>query len=123
LDNTISNAEISKAISSLKNKKSCGFDLISNEMIKKNSHTFLLKSLNKAFNHIHLYLVQVIFPNSGQKDIYSKIPLYCPSIHRQTRVSPRISAVPFSVCSNNPVKSATVIEDQTVNLLLFKPRL
>jgi hypothetical protein len=35
LDNTISNAEISKAISSLKNKKSCGFDLISNEMIKK----------------------------------------------------------------------------------------
>jgi hypothetical protein len=36
--------------------------------------------------------------------IYSKNPLYCPSIHRQTRVSPRISAVPFSVCSNNPVK-------------------
>jgi hypothetical protein len=36
--------------------------------------------------------------------IYSKTPLYCPSIHRQTRVSPRISAVPFSVCSNNPVK-------------------
>ena len=61
--------------------------------------------------------------------IYSKTPLYCPSIHRQTRVSPRISAVPFSVCSNNPVKmpnsltpSATVIEDQMVNLLLFKPR-
>jgi hypothetical protein len=36
--------------------------------------------------------------------MYSKTPLYCPSIHRQTRVSPRISAVPFSVCSNNPVK-------------------
>ena len=58
---------------------------------------------------------------------YSKTPLYCPSIHCQTRVSPRISAVPFSVCSNNPVKmpnshTATVIEDQTVNLLLFKPR-
>ena len=35
---------------------------------------------------------------------YSKTPLYCPSIHRHTRVSPRISAVPFSVCSNNPVK-------------------
>jgi hypothetical protein len=33
-----------------------------------------------------------------------KPPLYCPSIHRQTRVLPRISAVPFSVCSNNPVK-------------------
>ena len=36
--------------------------------------------------------------------IYSKTPFYCPSIHRQTRVSPRISAVPFSVWSNNPVK-------------------
>ena len=36
--------------------------------------------------------------------MYSKTPLYCPSIHRQTRVSPRISAVPFSVCNNNPVK-------------------
>ena len=36
--------------------------------------------------------------------IYSKTSLYCPSIHRQTPVSPRISAVPFSVCSNNPDK-------------------
>ena len=36
--------------------------------------------------------------------IYSKTPLYWPSIHCQTRISPRISAVPFSVCSNNPVK-------------------
>ena len=33
-----------------------------------------------------------------------KTPLYCPLIHRQTRVSPRISAAPFSVCSNNTVK-------------------
>ena len=41
LDNTISNAEISKAISSLKNKNSCGFDLISNEMIKKQSNVFI----------------------------------------------------------------------------------
>jgi hypothetical protein len=60
---------------------------------------------------------------------YSKSPLYCPSIHRQTRVSPRISAVPFSYVVITPLKcqtrippSATVIEDQTVNLLLFKPR-
>ena len=36
--------------------------------------------------------------------MYSKTPLYCPSIHHQTRVSPKISAVPFSVCNNNPVK-------------------
>ena len=39
-----------------------------------------------------------------KKPRYSKTLLYCPSIHCQTRVSPRISAVPFSVCSNNPVK-------------------
>ena len=55
--------------------------------------------------------------------VYTVKPMfYCPSIHRQTRVLPRISAVPFSIYNNNPVKmsnshTATVIKDP----MLFKP--
>lgn len=51
LDNKITCSEISKAISSLKNKKSCGFDLILNEMLK-NSQIHLLTPLSKLFNCI-----------------------------------------------------------------------
>lgn len=53
LDNKISEKEISKAICSLKNKKSSGFDSILNEMLK-NSQIFLSDSLKKLFNDILL---------------------------------------------------------------------
>ncbi|CAG2230157.1 unnamed protein product [Mytilus edulis] len=49
LDILITDKEISDAIHTLKNKKSCGPDSISNEMIK-NSQSFLIKSLNHVFN-------------------------------------------------------------------------
>ncbi|CAG2256028.1 unnamed protein product [Mytilus edulis] len=51
LDILITDKEISDAIHTLKNKKSCGPDSISNEMIK-NSQSFLIKSLNHVFNKI-----------------------------------------------------------------------
>ena len=51
LDILITDKEISDAIHTLKNKKSCGPDSISNEMIK-NSQSFIIKSLNHVFNKI-----------------------------------------------------------------------
>jgi hypothetical protein len=50
-----------------------------------------------SFVQIHKFRI-----NLGHMKKKSKIALYCPSIHRQTRVPPRISAVPFSVCSKGP---------------------
>lgn len=47
----ISHTEISKAINSLKPGKSCGLDMICNEMIKAGA-TSLLPVLHKLFNHI-----------------------------------------------------------------------
>lgn len=51
LDIIITDKEISDAIHTLKNKKSCGPDSISNEMIK-NSQSFLIRSFNHVFNQI-----------------------------------------------------------------------
>ena len=52
LDNVILKKEIEKAISSLKNKKSSGFDSILNEMIKS-SQVYLLNCFQKIFNTIY----------------------------------------------------------------------
>ena len=51
LDYKISNKEISDAISTLKNGKASGYDIILNEMLK-NSQGFLLDCLNKVFNTV-----------------------------------------------------------------------
>lgn len=51
LDYVINVNEISKAISSLKNNKSTGFDAIGNEMLKY-GQSYLLNSLQKLFNSI-----------------------------------------------------------------------
>jgi hypothetical protein len=70
-------------------------------------HPVLYKYMKSLKNVAHnLYEVKYIgeIYEGIVHTMYSKTLLYCPSIHRQTRVSPRISAVPFSICSNNPVK-------------------
>ena len=55
--------------------------------------------------------------------IYSKTPLYLPSIHRQEFLQSRFPYVVITPlkCQTRIPPSATAIEDQTVNLLLFKP--
>lgn len=53
LDFQINDKEVITAIYTLKNKKSSGFDMILNEMLKC-SQSFLLTSFKKLFNHILL---------------------------------------------------------------------
>ena len=52
LDSSIDGEEIVEATKSLKNKKACGFDSISNEMIK-HSAKHMMPLLTKLFNHVH----------------------------------------------------------------------
>lgn len=63
LDNLISKNEIEKAIYTLKNKKSSGFDFILNEMIKA-STSYLTPCFQKVFNCI---LSTGVFPNIWAK--------------------------------------------------------
>ena len=82
LDFQINDQEIITAICTLKNKKSSGFDMILNEMLKC-SQSFLLNSLKKVFNHI---LVTGSFPNLWAKGfivpIFKSGPTHDPSNYR-----------------------------------------
>ena len=73
---------------------------------RKRQSPKILINISWYFNHgIDIMKITALSNyKPGILNKYSKTLFYCPSIHRQTHVSPRISAVPFSVCSNNPVK-------------------
>ena len=63
LNKDISDSEIKSAILSLKNKKSCGLDMVKNEMLKL-SMTTCISTINKIFNKI---LSEGTFPKSWNK--------------------------------------------------------
>ena len=64
LDVRISEKEIRKAITALKNGKACGEDFIKNEMIKY-GHDHLIKPLHKLFN---LGFITGHHPKQGYKE-------------------------------------------------------
>ncbi|CAG2186361.1 unnamed protein product [Mytilus edulis] len=115
LDILITDKEISDAIHTLKNKKSCGPDSISNEMIK-NSQSFLIKSLNHVFNKIlstgnypQIWangFITALFKNGSKDDPSNYRGLTVTSCLSKTVMSEKSSGVTAGLGIEDSIRSA-----------------
>ena len=120
LDYTISPDEISKAIKSLKNNKSCGFSTISNEMIKY-SQTVNIPLFTKIFN---LVFSSSIYPNSwGQgfiTPIHKKGSYHDPTNYSGITIADNIGKLFNQVLNNRFTKfltSKNIIKNEQIGFM------